>query len=98
MKRFGGYRHYLPSQVQSEQAAALKTTTLFRAVVCSHWLVIGREGALLGELCSPPVCNLFFEVHSLNRRATQSRTLTPLGRVAATRYHAEEKRKNRREK
>src|SRR6266581_3472477 len=42
MKRFGGFRHYLHSRVQSEQAAALKTRTLCRAVVCSHWLVIGR--------------------------------------------------------
>jgi hypothetical protein len=52
MKRFGRSRHYLDSQAQSEQAAALKTTTLCRAVVCSYWLVIDRWGALLGELCS----------------------------------------------
>jgi hypothetical protein len=55
LKRFGGAQHYLDSQAQSEQAAALKTTTLCRAVVCSHWLVIDRWGALLGELCSLPV-------------------------------------------
>ena len=55
MKRFGGRRHYLDSQAQSEQAAALRPTTLCRAVVCSHWLVIDRQGALLGELCSLPV-------------------------------------------
>jgi hypothetical protein len=55
MKRFGGARHYLDSQAQSEQAAALKPTTLCRAVVCSYWLAIDRWGALLGELCSLPV-------------------------------------------
>ena len=61
MKRFAGTRHYLDSQAQSEQAAALKTTTLCRAVVCSYWLVRDRQGTLLGELCSSacPSNNLF---------------------------------------
>jgi len=61
VKRFAGTRHYLDSQAQSEQAAALKTTTLCRAVVCSHWLVRDRQGTLLGELCSSacPSNNLF---------------------------------------
>src|SRR5712691_3312522 len=64
MKRFGVSGHYLLSRAQSEQAAAFKA--LCRAAVCSYWLVIGRWGALLGELCSLPVSPLSADMHSLH--------------------------------
>jgi len=60
VKRFGRSQHYLHSQAQSEQAGAFKT--LCRAAACASWLVIGRWGALLGELCSLPVSLVYLDV------------------------------------
>src|SRR5258706_10919168 len=77
MKRSWVVGHYLYSRVQSEQASALKTTTLCRAVVCSRWLVIGRWGALLGELCSLPVSPVYLDVCPSYTRIPY----TPEGRI-----------------